>query len=149
MLVKEMMTKEIITVSPDMQVRKFADLLIDKNISGAPVVDDQGNLLGLALEKGVMFLDKNVHLPSFIHIAMGFFTFGVKKFEEEIKKVTASKVSEIMIKEYVSFSEDMSVEDAATIMLEKDVYYCPVLKGQKLIGIVTKRDIVRSIAKEA
>tara|TARA_B100000315_G_scaffold256537_1_gene302677 strand:+ start:670 stop:1122 length:453 start_codon:yes stop_codon:yes gene_type:complete len=149
MLVKDIMTKEPVTVKPTMEVHELAQLMVDKHISGAPVVDSEGKLLGIVQEKGVIFQDKKVHLPSFLHIASGFFTLGVKRFEEEIEKITANKVSEIMVSDIITLSEDMSVEDAATLMIEKGIYYCPVVRDEKLVGILTKRDIVRSIAKES
>ncbi|MFH1504710.1 MAG: CBS domain-containing protein [Candidatus Omnitrophota bacterium] len=147
MLVKEIMTKNVVTVGLKMSVHELAELFVSKNISGAPVINDQGKLVGVALEEGVIFQDKKVHLPTFMHIAMGFLTFGVKRFEDEVKKTTATKVEDIIEKNMVVLSADTSVEDAATLMLEKETYYCPVVKEDKLIGIVTKKDIVKAIAK--
>jgi len=99
-------------------------------------------------EEGVIFQDKKVHLPTFLHISLGFLTLGVKQYEEEIRKVTATKVGDIMEKDIVVLSPEMSVEDVATIMIEKSSYYCPVVEEDKLIGVITKKDIVRSIARD-
>ncbi len=64
-----------------------------------------------------------------------------------MKKITASTIEEIIETDIVNLSPGMDIEDAATLMLEKGKYYCPVLEDEKLVGIFTKKDIVRSIAK--
>ncbi len=147
MQVKDIMTKDPITVAVSTNVHALAELFIEKNISGAPVIDDNGTLLGIVQEEGVIFQDKKVHLPTFLHISLGFLTLGVKQYEEEIKKVTATKAIDILEKDIIILSPEMSVEDAATIMIEKASYYCPVVEGEKLVGVITKKDVVRSIAK--
>ena len=144
---KDIMTKKVTTVKPNMSLRELAKLLIKKNICGAPVIAPGGKLLGVVSEEGVIFQDKKVHLPTFINVAMGFLTLDTKKFQEDIKKITATKVSEVMEKDMAVLSPDTDISEIATLMIEKDTSYCPVLKGKKLVGVVTKRDIVRSIAK--
>ena len=52
-----------------------------------------------------------------------------------------------MKKDIIILSPEMSIEDAATAMIEKASYYCPVVDGEKLVGVITKKDIVRSIAR--
>ena len=146
MRVKDIMTKKIISVTSKTSVHELAKLFVKKGISGAPVVE-RGKFIGVALEEGVIFQDKKVRPPLFINLSVGFLTLGVKRFEEEIKKITASSVKDIMEKRPVTINSDMPVEDAATLMLEWGVYYLPVLEGSKLVGVVTKKDIVRAIAK--
>ncbi len=148
MLVKDLMTKDVITVTPTMGIHDLAELFIGKDISGAPVVDEEGKVVGIVQEEGVIFQDKKVHLPTFINLSIGFLTLGIKRLEEEIMKVTASKVVDIMQKDFHTITPQMSVEDLATLMLEKRLYYFPVLEADKLVGVVTKKDIVRSIAQE-
>ena len=148
MLIKDIMTKNVITVGPEMEIHKLAELFMDKNISGAPVVDENGKLLGVVKEEGVIFQDKKVHLPTFINLSFGFLTLGTDRYNEEIKKITASKVSSIMEKGVVTINPNTEIEDVATLMIEKGIYYFPVVDGDKLAGVITKKDIVRAIAKE-
>ncbi len=148
MLIKDIMTKNVITVSPEMEIHKLAELFVERNISGAPVVDESGKLLGVVKEEGVIFQDKKVHLPTFISLAFGFLALGTERYNEEIKKITASKVSSIMEKDIVTINLSTEIEDVATLMIEKEIYYLPVIDKDKLVGVVTKKDIVRAIAKE-
>ncbi len=148
MLIKDIMTKNVITVSPEMDIHKLAKLFMEKNISGAPVVDKSGKLLGVVKEEGLIFQDKKVHLPTFINLSFGFLTLGAERYNEEIKKITASKVSSIMEKDIVTIYPNTEIEDVATLMIEKEVYYLPVVDKDKLVGVITNTDIVRAIAKE-
>jgi predicted transcriptional regulator len=147
MLVKEIMTKDITTVTPQMDVHKLAELFIKKNISGAPVVDKEGVFLGLVLEEGLVFQDKKVHLPTFLNLCVGFLTLGTHRFEEEMKKIAGSKVDDIMEKDVMILTPETPVVEMATTMVEKGIHYFPVLKKGKLVGVVTKKDVVRAIAR--
>jgi predicted transcriptional regulator len=147
MQVREIMTRDVITVRSELDLHEFAKVLIEKNISGAPVVDENGKFLGIVLEEGLIFQDKKVHLPTFVALSMGFLTLGADKFKQEMKRVAATTVADIMDKDAAAVSPDSSVEDIATMIVEKGVCYYPVVEGGQVIGVVTKKDIVRAIAK--
>ena len=147
MKVREIMSRNPVTVKPTLSIHKLAELFIEKNVSGAPVVDNQGRFLGIVLEEGVIFQDKKVHLPTFINVSLGFLTFGVKSFEEEIKKITAKTVKDIIEEDILTVSSDAQIEEVATLMIDKGQYYLPVLEQGKLVGVVTKKDIVKAIVK--
>lgn len=147
MKVKQIMTKKVITVGPDMAVRKFAELLIKKGISGAPVVE-KGRLLGVVLEEGLILQDKKVHLPTLVNILNGVFAIGEKRFETEMKKIAALTVAGIMEEKTMTLSPETPVEEVATVIIEKGIHYFPVLNKGKLVGVVTKKDIVRAIAQK-
>ncbi|MFA5075597.1 MAG: CBS domain-containing protein [Candidatus Babeliales bacterium] len=147
MLIKDIMTKNVVTVSPEMDIHELAKLFMERNISGAPVVDKGGKLLGIVKEEGVIFQDKKVHLPTFINLSLGFLTLGTERYNEEIKKITASKVSSIMEKNAVAIDPNAEIEDVATLMIDKEIYYLPVVDKDVLVGVITKKDIVRAIAK--
>jgi len=147
MKVKEIMSRNPVTVRPTLSIHELAELFIEKDVSGAPVVDEQGRFLGIVLEEGVIFQDKKVHLPTFINVSLGFLTLGAKSFEEEIKKVTAKTVKDIIEDGTITVSPDADIEEVATLMVDKGRYYLPVLEQDNLVGVVTKKDIVRAIAK--
>ena len=88
-----------------------------------------------------------MHLPTFVSLSVGFLALGTGRYNEEIKKIAANKAYDIMEKNIVTVSSDATIEEAATLMLEREVYYLPVLDEGKLAGVVTKKDIVRAIAK--
>lgn len=147
MKAKDVMTKEVITVKPEMEIRKLAELFIEKDISGAPVVDEKNKVIGIVLEEGLILQDKNIHLPTLISILSGVFAIGEQKFESEIKKMAAITVSGIMEDKMIPVSPETSIDDIATMVIEKGVHYFPVIEGGMLAGVVTKKDIVRAIAQ--
>jgi len=146
MNVKDIMTKEVITVNPDMDIRKFAELLIAKDISGAPVVEN-GKLLGIALEEGLILQDKKVHLPTLINILNGVFVIGEKRFETEMKKIASLTVLGIMEENTAVLSPETPINEAATTIIEKGIHYFPVVDNGRLVGVITKKDIVKAIAQ--
>ena len=147
MKVKEIMSRNVFSVNVDMDVHSLAEFFIEKNVSGAPVVGRQGELVGIVLEEGLIFQDKKVHLPTFINIFMGFLALGVHKFEKEMRKIAATKVEQIMEKDIYILSQEDTIENVATVMIEKGIYYFPVVENKAVVGIVTKKDIVRAIAQ--
>lgn len=147
MQVKDIMTKKVVTVPITMEVHELARLFIEKDISGAPVVDEQGHCLGVVTEEGLIFQDKRLHLPTVLHLSLGFFTLGIRRLNEEMKKITGTTVGDIMEKETHAVSRDTPVEDIATMIVEKRAHYFPVIENECVVGVVTRKDIVCAIAK--
>lgn len=144
---KDIMTKNVITVKPDTSIEELASLLVENRISGAPVVDDSGNLYGIVTENDLISRDKRLHIPtvvSFLDAAI--YLESSKKFEQEVKRLTATKVGEICTRKVVTVAEGASITDIATIMAEKKVYLLPVVRSGKVVGIVGKRDMVKAAA---
>jgi CBS domain-containing protein len=147
---KDIMTKKVITVTPDTSIEKLASILVTSEISGVPVVDDTGALFGLVTENDLITQNKRLHIPtvvSFLDAAI--YLESSKKFEQEVKRLTATTVGEICTRKVVTISEDTSVVDIATIMAEKNIHLLPVVKNGKVTGIVGKRDMVKAVARQA
>lgn len=146
---KDIMTRDVVTVKPDTSIQELASLLVKNQISGAPVVDDAGALVGIVTENDLITQNKRMHIPTVIgFLDAAIYLESSKKFADEVKRVTATKVAEIMVKKVVSIDESATLIDIATIMAEKKVHLLPVLTGGKVSGIVGKRDVVRAIAQQ-
>ena len=147
---KDIMTTAIITVKPDTSIEDLASILVKHNISGVPVVDDAGSLYGIVTENDLISRNKRLHIPTVISfLDAAIYLESSRKFEEDVKRLAATRVSEICVRKVITISEDTSVVDIATIMAEKKVYLLPVVKGGKVTGVVGKRDVVRSVARQA
>jgi len=145
---KDIMTKEVITVPPEMPVEKLAALLCGKKISGAPVVDDQNRLLGVVTESDLIDQTKKFHIPTVVSILDSvIFLDKDKKVEQEIRKMTGRTVMDICTKNPKTVNEETALDEIATIMADKKLHTLPVMQGDKLVGVVGKSDIIRTLIK--
>ena len=147
---KDIMTRDVVTVTPDTSLEELASLLVKNEISGAPVVDAGGALYGVVTENDLIEQNKRLHIPtvvSFLDAAI--YLESSKRFADEVRRVTATKVGDICNRKVISITGDASLTDIATIMAEKKVHLLPVVEGGKVIGIVGKRDVVKAVAQQA
>lgn len=145
---KDIMTKEVITVTPDTTIEDLARLFIQHHISGAPVVDDEGTLKGIVTENDLIAKNSRLHIPTILRLFDAYIPLGTSKLEEKIKRMTAYRVDEICTKKVVTVDDEASVEHVATIMTEQKIHLLPVLRDGKLSGIIGKKDLIRGIAAE-
>ncbi len=147
--VGEMMTVDPVTIHPDARVTEVAILMVEKEIGGLPVVDDEGTLIGIITRGDLIVQDAQVHFPTFVHFLDSyiFVPGSVKKFERELKKAAGSSARDLMTEDVVSVRSDMSVGEVATLMHDKDLKRLPVVDGGDLVGIITRADIVRLIGE--
>jgi CBS domain-containing protein len=146
---KDIMTKDIITVRPDDTIEDLARLLVKHDISGVPVVDDNGRLKGIVTENDLITKNSRLHLPTILRLFDAYIPLGTGKMEDEIKRMSASRVDEICAKEVITVDYEASVEYIATIMTEKKIHLLPVLQQGKLAGIIGKKDVIRGMAGDA
>ncbi|MBF0557149.1 MAG: CBS domain-containing protein [Nitrospirae bacterium] len=145
---KDIMTKNVITVTPATTLEDLARILIDHNISGAPVADDKGALLGIVTENDLINKNKRLHIPTVMRLFDAYIMLeSPAAIEKEIRQMAAVTVNDIFIKDVVTVSEETTVEDIATIMSEKKMYLIPVVTGGKIVGIIGKMDLIKGIAR--
>lgn len=144
---KDIMSREVVTVTPETTVNQVARTLFEKKISGVPVVDESGKLLGVVTESDLIDQKKKFHIPTVIAILDSvIFLESAKKIEKEINKMTGAKVKDICTLQPISVTEGTPVEEIATIMAEKKVHTLPVLRDGQLVGVVGKTDIIKTLA---
>ena len=145
---QNIMTREVITVKENATVRELAALLLTNNISGAPVVDDAGKVIGVVTESDLIFQNKKVHLPTAFAILDAFvFLERPEKMELELKKIAGSKVGDICSRKLISVGPETELEELATLMAEKKIHTLPVMSEGRLVGVIGKSDIIRTIAQ--
>ena len=145
---KDIMTKDVIVVKPSTSVEDLAKILVENRISGAPVVDDNGNLTGIVTENDLISQNKRLHIPTVMRLFDAYIMLeSPSKIEKEMKKMAAATVDDIYIKEVVAVKEDTPLEEIATIMAEKKVHLLPVVEGKKIIGIIGKVDMIKGMVK--
>ncbi|MHB1341213.1 MAG: CBS domain-containing protein [Coriobacteriia bacterium] len=144
--VREIMTADPLTVGRDLEVRDAARLMVDNKIGALPVVDGT-KLVGIVTEGDLIMQDVKMEFPTYLHLLDGFIMYppATARFENELKKAVGATVEDVMTAEPVVVQADSTVEDLATLMVDRDVSRVPVLDGDALVGIVSKSDIVRSL----
>lgn len=116
MLAKDIMTRDIVTVSPTMSVKNLAMTLVKNQISGAPVADKNGTIIGVVSEADI-----------------------VAKKGKDVKSIMSRKV--------ISVTEETTVEEIAELMTTHKIKRVPVMRGEQVLGLVSRADIVSAIAR--
>jgi CBS domain-containing protein len=146
---KDIMTKEVITVKPETTLEELARLLMKRQISGAPVIDDNGKIIGIVTENDLISKNSRLHIPTILRLFDAYIPLGTSKMESDIKRMAASTVEDICTKEIITVDEEAAVEYIATIMTEKRIHILPVVREGKLVGIIGKKDLIKGISGES
>ena len=143
MLAKEIMRRQVVTVSPDMALRELSQLFIDRQISGAPVVDGQGKLSGVISQTDLIRRDRekaaDAAIPSFYQNEKAIYSSGY-----QIEDPDFTRVKDIMTPAGLCADETTPVEKLAQCMLRRHIHRIIITKGGKLSGIVTSMDMLRA-----
>jgi len=126
-LVKDYMARTLVTFKPETDVLDAVHVLVKHRIAGAPVVDDEGNLLGMLSEYDCM----KVALDAGYHGTWG------------------GPVSEFMSDGVETVDADMSIIDLAQVFIRKKFRRFPVMQGTRLIGQISRRDVLRALEQIA
>ena len=144
--VRDVMSADPLTVGPEVSVTEAARLMVDNRIGSLPVIEG-GKLVGIVTEGDLIMQDVKLEFPTYLHLLDGFIMYpgATARFESELKKAVAADVRTVMTADPVTVQASATLEDAATLLVEKDVSRLPVMEGETLIGVVSKSDIVRSL----
>jgi CBS domain-containing protein len=146
--VSEVMTREVQTTRADASLRDAAKVMSGGHISGLPVVDEAGQVVGILTEADILRLFRQVSVPFFIDILGGEFAIpGPGVLQHQLEEVTAYRVDQLMTRHVVTASPDEEVAEAARRMHARDLKLLPVVDADgRLVGVVSRGDIVRTFA---
>lgn len=138
----DVMTRQVKTIPHDATLREVATLLTTHNISGAPVVDDTGSIIGLISESDL--LSEARRQAAMPHTAVfGMFLAPEESLQRIYKQGASLLASEVMSKRVVSATEEMPLSEVGNLMLRHKINRVPVLRDGALIGIITREDVLR------
>ncbi len=144
--VKDIMTTDVVSLLPQADIIHAAELLLEKRINGIPVVDEEGELVGILCQSDLIAQQKRFPVPSLFTLLDGFVPLSsMKRFEAEVQKMSAATVADAMTPNPVTVSPETTVEQVATVMVEKKFHTLPVVHGGKLVGVVGKEDVLRTL----
>lgn len=141
----QIMTRKVVTVKADTPILEAANLMLQRRISGLPVVDDTGRLIGIVSEGDFMRrIEIGTQGP---RIRWLDFLMGAGKSAVDFVREHGRKVGEIMTRDGLfTATEDMPLEDLVRLMERQKVKRLPVVRGDTLVGIVTRSDLLRAVA---
>lgn len=144
---RDIMTTEVVTISPQADVTEAVRILLEKKINGLPVVDALGSLVGIICQSDLVRMQKSLPIPSLFTLWDGFVPLSsAALLETEVKRIAASKVSDAMTAEVVTISPDISLDEIAALMVDQKFHTLPVIDDTgRLVGIVGKKDILRTL----
>ena len=146
---KDMMTRDLIMVTPDMEIVKAAKILLEKGINGVPVVEGE-KLVGILCQSDLIAQQKKLPVPSMFTLLDGFIPLGsTKHFEKALQKIAATTVADAMTADPVTVNPETSVEEIAELMVDRSFHTIPVVEKGKLVGIVGKGDVLRTLMQGA
>jgi CBS domain-containing protein len=144
--VKDIMTKELITVSPDTEIVQATKLLLENRINGIPVTDETGKLVGILCQSDLIAQQKKLPIPSFFTFLDGLITLtSMKQIEKQVQKIAAITVAQAMTPNPVTVQPETDIEKVAALMVDKNFHTIPVVDEGELVGIVGKEDILKTL----
>ncbi len=144
MYIKDIMTKEVITANLNDTVEKCANLLITHNLSGLPILDENGKLRGMLTEGDLIRRASRIKGPAVLEVLGGLiYLDSPKKFIDDLKHSMGQLARDIMSKNIITILPEQEIEEGATLLVEKNIKRLPVVdKEGNLVGIVSRRDIM-------
>ena len=143
---RDIMSTDLIVAGPDMEITKATQLLLENRINGLPVVNDSGRLVGIICQSDLIAQQKKLPIPSVFTLLDGFIHItSIKRIEKEARKIAATTVSHAMTANPVSIKPDTGIEAVAALMVDSNFHTLPVVDGDRLVGIIGKEDILRTL----
>jgi CBS domain-containing protein len=137
MRVKELMTRDVLTVTPETPLKYVAALLAEHGISGVPVCDPEGRLLGVVSEADIVYREQGPRQSGLL----------ARLFQRDDEKAIARTAGEAMTSPPLTVTPGRPIANVAKMMVKNGVNRLPVVQDDKLIGIVTRADLVRAFLR--
>ncbi|MEW6408190.1 MAG: CBS domain-containing protein [Patescibacteria group bacterium] len=148
MKVRDIMTKKVVFCEINTPVSEISKKLIKYDLTGMPVVRNK-KVVGIVTEADVIMQKSKIHIPNYIQLLDSFlYLEDPKEVKEEIKKILGTKAEDIMTPSVITIDADAKIEDLASLFEQEHINPVPVVKNGKLVGIVSRADIVRLLARD-
>ncbi|HBA72871.1 MAG: hypothetical protein A2X82_14550 [Geobacteraceae bacterium GWC2_55_20] len=144
--VADIMTKEVVSVKGTTTVREMAEIFDKMGFGSLPVLDDQGNLSGIVTASDLIEQGRPLHIPTVISLFDWVIPLeSEQSLERDLRKITAQTAAELASKDVVTISPSEPVSKAADLMSSHKLHALPVVDGKRVVGMVSRIDIIRSM----
>ncbi|NES99784.1 MAG: CBS domain-containing protein [Sphaerospermopsis sp. SIO1G2] len=148
--VADVMSSDLIVVRTETPLKEAIQILAEKRISGLPVLNDAGKLVGIISETDLMWQETGVTPPAYImFLDSVIYLQNPATYDRDLHKALGQTVGEVMSKNPLTITPNKSLKEAAKMIQDHKVHRLPVLDNEgKVIGILTRGDIIRAMAAE-
>ena len=148
--VRDVMTTDVLSFKPDDKVQTAAETMAARSIGGAPVVDGEGKVVGILNDDDLIVSDVRLHAPTVISVLGAYLELpsSASRFDKEVRKAIGATVGDVMTSNPQMCGEDDTLEQVATVLHEHELSRLPVVRDGKLVGIVSRGDILKAIVQK-
>ena len=146
--VRDIMTTRVVKVHPDTPVSQIARLMSEHDISGLPVVDEDDRVLGIITELDLIVRNTRFKLPRFFMILDQIVYLETPQHQRQLQQMLGVTAKEIMSKPVETIAPDAHIDELAELMVERRINPIPVVEAGRLVGIVSRSDIIHLMARE-
>ena len=141
------MTSHPITINPSDSVESVLKVLEERHVSGLPVVDEAGKVIGIVSEKDLLFRESPMQPPLYLtFLGSVIYLESPDKFHQQVKKSLGMLVRDVMTPNPITTNPETPISEAAHLMLDKRINRLPVVdEAHRLVGIITRHDLVRAL----
>ena len=149
-LVRDVMSPDPLTVTQETSIEELVRLLGENDLPGVPVVNEAGHCIGMVTESDLVITDddgEDLHIPHYIELFGGLIPLEpLRDFESRLRKAAAANVRDLMTSPAVTVEADDPIRKAGRLIAESEHNRLPVEDGGRLVGIVTRADVLRALA---
>lgn len=145
LLVRDFMTADPATVTPQDSIETVLKLLQEKHVSGLPVVDESEKVIGIISEGDLLFKESPIRMPLYLTLLGSvIYLEPLDKFDQQLKKSLGTQVQDAMTPNPITVTPETQIAQAAGLMIQKRINRLPVInEAKKLVGIITRNDLIR------
>jgi CBS domain-containing protein len=144
LIARDVMTSPVATVRPDTSIPEVARLLTERRISGAPVVDEHGNLLGIITESDLLFKEAG---PAGLPKVAFYLPARSHEIQQQVRRYEGKVAADVMTSEVVTADEETPLRVLAATMVRRSINRIPIVRHGQVIGIVSRNDVLKAFLR--
>jgi CBS domain-containing protein len=144
MQAQDIMARDVLTVMPKTRIDVALDLMLQRKVSGLPVLNEDGKVVGIITE-GDMLRRQETGTSNRHRSRLLSFLIGPGKEAEEFVHANSREVADLMTADVVSVTESTPLDEVVTVMEKQRIRRVPVVRGNKLVGIISRADLLRAL----